>query len=181
MIASAADAASPVPGSESETASDVFDPRAFRSALGCYPTGVAVITAAAADGRRAGLTVNSFASVSLNPPLILWSLFLHSRSMPIFQEASHHCINVLSEAQGALAQHFAQPADNKFEGIAWHAGLGGAPVLEGAIAHFQCRNSDRHYAGDHVIFLGAVEQHHHTAGEPLLFSRGVFRTFPGNL
>ncbi len=174
-------AAPPEGGQPHEAGKPAFDPRDFRTALGCFPTGVSVITAAAGGGRRAGLTVNSFASVSLNPPLVLWSLFLHSPSMPVFQEATHYCINVLSEGQAELARHFARPSEDKFAGIDWHEGLGGAPVLAGTIAHFECRNSDRHYGGDHIIFLGAVERYIHRIGEPLLFARGAMRTFSGQL
>jgi len=181
MSLPATDAASPIAEGEAEAAQPAFNARDFRDALGCFPTGVTVVTAAAPDGRRAGLTVNSFASVSLNPPLVLWSLFLHSPSMPIFQEATHYCVNVLSAEQVELARHFAKHWDDKFAGINWQPGLGGAPMLEGAIAQFQCRNSDRHYGGDHVIFLGAVERYTHRSGEPLLFTRGAYRTFSGLL
>jgi flavin reductase (DIM6/NTAB) family NADH-FMN oxidoreductase RutF len=160
-----------------EAVTPPFNARDFRDALGCFPTGVTVVTAAAADGRLAGLTVNSFSSVSLNPPLVLWSLFLHSPSMPIFQEATHFCVNVLSAEQAELARHFAKHSDDKFAGINWHPGLGGAPMLEGTIAQFQCRNSDRHYGGDHVIFLGAVERYTYRSGDPLLFTCGAYRTF----
>jgi flavin reductase (DIM6/NTAB) family NADH-FMN oxidoreductase RutF len=157
----------------------VFDARDFRNALGCFCTGVTVITAAAANGQRVGLTANSFSSVSLNPPLVLWSLHLYSTSMPVFQSASHFCINVLSAEQGEIARHFAKPSEDKFEGIEWTAGLGGAPKLAHVLAQFQCRNSDRYYGGDHVIFLGAVEEYSYGHGEPLLFSRGSFGSFSG--
>jgi flavin reductase (DIM6/NTAB) family NADH-FMN oxidoreductase RutF len=155
----------------------VYDPKDFRNALGCFCTGVTVITAASSDGRRAGLTANSFSSVSLNPPLVLWNLYIHSRSMPVFQEASHFCVNVLNAGQESLARHFARHSDDKFAEVEWQPGLGGAPMLAGAIARFQCRNSQRYYGGDHVIFLGAVEEYTHGSGEPLLFSRGAFRSF----
>lgn len=177
MSLPATETASPQGEAEPEAAQPSFNARDFRDALGCFPTGVTVVTAAVPDGRRAGLTVNSFASVSLNPPLVLWSLLLHSPSMPIFQEATHFCVNVLSAEQAELARHFAKHWDDKFAGVSWHPGLGGAPMLEGTIAQFQCRNSDRHYGGDHVIFLGAVERYTYRSGEPLLFSRGVYRTF----
>jgi flavin reductase (DIM6/NTAB) family NADH-FMN oxidoreductase RutF len=154
-----------------------FDPRDFRNALGSFATGVTVITAVAPDGRRAGLTCNSFASVSLNPPLVLWSLVVHSPSMQIFQEATHFAVNILGEGQGDLAMKFARPADDKFAGVMWEPGLGGAPIINDCVGHFQCRNSYRYYGGDHVIFLGAVEFYAYTRDAPLLFSRGQFGGF----
>jgi flavin reductase (DIM6/NTAB) family NADH-FMN oxidoreductase RutF len=154
-----------------------IDPRDFRQALGCFGTGVTVITAVTADGRRAGLTANSFASVSLNPPLVLWSLVVHSPSMSIFQEASHFAINVLGSHQAALALQFARPSEDKFANVDWTPGLGGAPVLADTVAHFQCRTADRYYGGDHVIFLGAVESYAHDQREPLMCSRGTFGIF----
>ncbi len=166
------------PPSDDRKGHRVFDARDFRNALGCFCTGVTVITAAA-GGRRAGLTVNSFASVSLNPPLVLWSLHIYSPSMPVFQEASHFCINVLAADQGELARHFAKRSEDKFAGIDWEPGLGGAPKLANVLAQFQCRNSNRYYGGDHVIFLGAVEEYTYRSGEPLLFNRGAFGSFSG--
>jgi flavin reductase (DIM6/NTAB) family NADH-FMN oxidoreductase RutF len=158
-------------------ADQAFDGRDFRNALGCFGTGVTVITAATADGRRAGLTCNSFASVSLNPPLVLWSLVVHSPSMTLFQEASHFAVNVLGASQADLALRFARPAEDKFAGVFWRPGLGNAPVLADTVATFECRNAYRYYGGDHVIFLGSVEAYAYNRGEPLLFSRGTFGSF----
>ncbi|MDE2361228.1 MAG: flavin reductase family protein [Hyphomicrobiales bacterium] len=154
-----------------------IDPRDLRNALGCFGTGVAVITARAGEGRRAGLTVNSFASVSLDPPLVLWSLVAHSPSLSVFQEASHFTVNVLARSQQHLALHFARPSDDKFAAVGWTEGRGGAPVLDHVVAHFQCRNANRYYGGDHVIFLGAVESYNYTGEEALHFSRGKFGRF----
>jgi flavin reductase (DIM6/NTAB) family NADH-FMN oxidoreductase RutF len=154
-----------------------LDPRDFRNALGAFATGVTVITAALADGRRAGLTVNSFASVSLAPPLVLWSLSLHSQSLTIFQEATHFAVNVLCRHQADLALQFARPAENRFAGVSHAAGLGGAPLIEDCVARFECRNATRHYGGDHVIFLGAVERYAHDQRAPLVFNRGRFGGF----
>jgi flavin reductase (DIM6/NTAB) family NADH-FMN oxidoreductase RutF len=154
-----------------------IDPREFRTALGAFGTGVTVITACAPDGRRAALTVNSFASVSLAPPLVLWSLGLHSSSLSIFQDASHFAVNVLSEMQEDLARHFARSQPDKFAGIPWREGLGGAPLLDGTLAEFECRNAYRYYGGDHIIFLGAVEAFSSRPGAPLMFCRGAFGAF----
>jgi flavin reductase (DIM6/NTAB) family NADH-FMN oxidoreductase RutF len=175
-MASASSSPSP-PVSPGREPAATFDPRDFRNALGSFGTGVTVITAATADGRRAGLTCNSFASVSLDPPLVLWSLVVHSPSMPIFQEASHFAVNVLAVSQVDVALRFARPADDKFAGIAWEPGLGSAPLLPGVVATFQCRNSYRYYGGDHVIFMGAVETYFYNFDDPLLFSRGAFGYF----
>lgn len=177
MSLPAKDASAPEAETPASQAEAAFDAKDFRKALSCFCTGVTVITAASDDGRRAGLTVNSFSSVSLNPPLVLWNLFLHSPSMPVFQAASHFCVNVLSTEQESLAHHFARPSEDKFASVPWEPGLGGAPKIAGAIAQFECRNSERYYGGDHVIFLGAVENYIHGSGHPLLFIRGTFRPF----
>lgn len=167
-------------GNELSSDSSSIDPRDFRNALGSYATGVTVITAATPDGKQAGLTCNSFASVSLNPPLVLWSLVIYSPSMSIFQNASHFAVNVLGASQQELAMQFATRAEDKFAGVSWEPGLGDAPVLADAVATFQCRSADRYYGGDHVIFLGAVEAYAYNRAEPLLFARGNFGHFvPG--
>jgi flavin reductase (DIM6/NTAB) family NADH-FMN oxidoreductase RutF len=158
-------------------AEEAFDGRDFRNALGSFGTGVTIITAATADGRKAGLTCNSFASVSLNPPLVLWSLVVHSPSLGLFQEASHFAVNVLSASQADLALRFARPSNDKYSGLSWRPGLGLAPVLADTVASFECRNAYRYYGGDHVIFLGHVESYTYNQKEPLLFSRGKFGSF----
>lgn len=165
------------PENEYASGNSSIDPRDFRTALGSYATGVTVITASAPDGRPVGLTCNSFASVSLNPPLVLWSLVSFSPSMTIFQNASHFAVNVLGHGQQDIARQFATPAEDKFAGIGWTAGLGNAPVLNSAVATFQCRSADRYYGGDHVIFLGAVEAYAYNRAEPLLFAQGKFGQF----
>jgi flavin reductase (DIM6/NTAB) family NADH-FMN oxidoreductase RutF len=162
-----------------ELASDhsAIDPRDFRNALGTYATGVTIITAAGADGRPYGLTCNSFASVSLNPPLVLWSLVLYSASLNVFQNASHFAVNVLGASQRALADKFARSSEDKFAGVEWTPGLGNAPLLPESVANFQCRAVNRYYGGDHVIFLGAVEAYVYNRKEPLLFARGGYGRF----
>ena len=165
------------PANEFASDNSPIDPRDFRSALGTFGTGVTIVTAMSADGKPYGVTCNSFASVSLNPPLVLWSLGVYSPSMAIFQNASHFAVNVLSASQRELAMQFARRADDKFAGVAWEPGLGQAPVLAGAVATFQCRSADRYYGGDHVIFLGAVEAYAYNDTEPLLFARGGFGRF----
>src|SRR5437764_12689479 len=142
-----------------ELASDhsPIDPRDFRNALGTYPTGVTIITAIAADGKPYGLTCNSFASVSLNPPLVLWSLGIFSQGMSVFQDASHFAVNVLGASQQALASKFAKSSEDKFAGVQWTPGLGKAPILADSVATFQCRAANRYSGGDHVLLLGSVQ------------------------
>ncbi|MET3907564.1 flavin reductase (DIM6/NTAB) family NADH-FMN oxidoreductase RutF [Bradyrhizobium sp. S3.3.6] len=168
-----------VPDPANEFASDKsqIDPRDFRSALGTYGTGVTIITATAADGKPYGITCNSFASVSLNPPLVLWSLGVYSSSLSVFQNASHFTVHVLGTSQQALANKFAKPSEDKFAGVDWMPGLGNAPVLAESVANFQCRSVNRYYGGDHVIFLGAVEAYAYNAKEALLFARGTYGRF----
>lgn len=168
------------PDNELSSDNSSIDPRDFRNALSTFATGVTIITAAAADGKPVGLTCNSFASVSLNPPLVLWSLVAFSPSMGVFQNASHFAVNILGASQRDLAMQFAKPAEDKFAGVTWTRGLGEAPLLADTVASFQCRTAARYYGGDHVIFLGAVEAYAYNQAEPLLFARGGFGQFtPG--
>jgi flavin reductase (DIM6/NTAB) family NADH-FMN oxidoreductase RutF len=167
----------PDPANELASDSSPIDPRDFRSALGTFATGVTIITTAAPDGKPYGLTCNSFASVSLNPPLVLWSLVIFSSSMSVFQDASHFAVNVLGASQQALANKFAISSEDKFVGVEWTPGLGNAPLLKDSVATFQCRAANRYYGGDHVIFLGAVEAYSYNRREPLLFARGGYGRF----
>jgi flavin reductase (DIM6/NTAB) family NADH-FMN oxidoreductase RutF len=171
--------ANPDPAKEFASDSSPIDPRDFRNALGTYATGVTIVTAATPEGKPYGLTCNSFASVSLNPPLVLWSLLIYSQGMNIFQNASHFAVNVLGVSQQALATKFADSSMDRFSGVAWTSGLGGAPVLADSVANFQCRAVNRYYGGDHVIFLGAVEAYAYNRQEPLLFARGGYGRFLG--
>jgi flavin reductase (DIM6/NTAB) family NADH-FMN oxidoreductase RutF len=168
------------PANEFASDSSPIDPRDFRNALGTYATGVTIITASGSDGKPYGLTCNSFASVSLNPPLVLWSLVLYSSSLSVFQNAGHFAVNVLGASQQALANKFARSSEDKFVGVEWTPGVGNAPLLKDSVANFQCRAVNRYYGGDHVIFLGAVEAYAYNRNEPLLFARGGYGRFvPG--
>ena len=155
-----------------------FDPRDFRTALGVFATGVTVVTIAGPDGSPIGLTCNSFNSVSLSPPLVLWSLSLRSPNLSNFLQAPHFAVNVLAADQIAVARRFAQSIANKFEGVSYQPGLGGAPLLEGTAAHLECRNETRYYSGDHVIFIGHVLRYSWRDCVPLLFFQGRY-TKPG--
>jgi len=165
------------PANELASDNSAIDPRDFRNALGTYATGVTIITAIAADGKPYGLTCNSFASVSLNPPLVLWSLGMFSNGLSVFQNASHFTVNVLGASQQELANRFAKSSEDKFAGVEWTPGLGKAPVLGNCVASFQCRAANRYYGGDHIIFLGAVEAYAYNRQEPLLFARGGYGRF----
>src|SRR5580692_5061678 len=167
----------PDPASELAADHSPIDPRDFRTALGSYATGVTIITSLGSDGKPYGITCNSFASVSLNPPLVLWSIVLYSTSLNAFQNASHFTVNVLGAGQQALANKFAKSSEDKFIGVDWTPGLGGAPLLVESVANFQCRAANRYYGGDHVIFLGAVEAYSYNGKEPLLFARGGYGRF----
>jgi len=153
-----------------------IDERHFRTALGRFVTGVTVITTCTADGRLEGLTANSFAAVSLDPPLVLWSLRQSSTLMNTFQEANHFAVNVLGAGQFALSEHFAKRMPNKFHNIVHAPGLGGCPVLLGALATFECSKDANVASGDHVVFFGRVERASYSDGEPLIFSAGRYGT-----
>ena len=165
------------PANELAADNSTIDPRDFRYALGTFATGVTIVTAMSVDGKPYGVTCNSFASVSLNPPLVLWSLGMFSQGLTIFQNSSHFTVNVLGASQEVLASQFARSSGDKFAGIGWRPGLGNAPVLADVVANFQCRAANRYYGGDHVIFLGAVEAYAYNRNEPLLFARGSFGRF----
>lgn len=156
--------------SDSNPTPATLDAQAFRSALSLFATGITVITATGPDGRRVGVTANSFNSVSLSPPLVLWSLAHKSGSLQAFVDCSHFAVNVLSSEQEALARHFAQHSADKFAGIEVTQGLGGCLLLPGALAHFQCRSRSRYPEGDHSIFVGEVMQFDATpAASPLVY------------
>lgn len=150
------------------------DPRDLRHALGRFATGVTVVTTADLQGRPVGLTVNSFAAVSLDPPLVAWSLGARSRSLPAFLAAGCFAIHVLDAAQEPLSQRFAAPAEDRFAGIDRESGTAAAPLLPGCLARFECSTHKAIAAGDHVLFLGAVERFHYRDGTPLVFYAGRY-------
>ncbi|WP_374423319.1 p-hydroxyphenylacetate 3-hydroxylase reductase component [Chromobacterium sp.] len=150
------------------------DARALRRALGNFATGVTVVTAAAPDGERAGVTANSFNSVSLDPPLVLWSLDKRSASHPVFAQASHFVVHVLAADQIELSNRFARAAADKFAGLEPEAGRGGAPLLDGCAARFHCRLHQQLDGGDHWILLGLVEAFDDFGAAPLLYHQGMY-------
>ena len=150
--------------------------RDFRRTLGSFATGITVITALGRDGQPLGMTISSFNSVSLDPPLILWSLSLSSPSLEAFRNASHYAVNVLSAEQEQLSNRFASRNGNRFADVDVRAGLAGVPLIEGCCAWFECTNETQYPGGDHLIFVGHVERF--TQGEavsPLLFFDGAYR------
>jgi 3-hydroxy-9,10-secoandrosta-1,3,5(10)-triene-9,17-dione monooxygenase reductase component len=155
----------------------VDDHRAYRKALGTFATGLTVVTTLAAGGRPLGLTVNSFTSVSLEPPLVSWCLEVTALSVDAFKAAPRFAVNVLAADQEDLVQHFARRTLDKFDGIATLEGLGGVPLLEGVVARFECRTVAVHPGGDHLIFIGEVDRYVRFDGEPLVFALGRYGRF----
>jgi flavin reductase (DIM6/NTAB) family NADH-FMN oxidoreductase RutF len=158
-----------------QSATERFDRRDFRRALGQFATGVTVVTVRGKDGRNVGMTVNSFTSVSLDPPLVLWSLSRQTPSFADFAEASHFAVNILAANQHHLSRQFSTPLIDKFEGVEISPGAAGCPLLNGASAHFVCRKVRQMEGGDHVIFLGEVEEYTWRELEPLVFHSGRYR------
>ena len=149
------------------------DGRAFRRCLGQYPTGVTVITAQNGE-QTVGMAVNSFAAVSLDPPLVLWSIRRESKSAQDFLEASHFAVNILAANQVEVSQRFGAGDPERFQRTPWALGVSGAPLLSDAIAHLECKRTVVHEGGDHLILVGQVERYARFDGEPLLFSQGQY-------
>jgi flavin reductase (DIM6/NTAB) family NADH-FMN oxidoreductase RutF len=151
-----------------------FDAAHFRQALSQFATGVTVITTRLADGSFRGLTASSFNSVSLDPPLVLWSLSANSNSLPIFTGNSHYVVNVLGAGQEELAARFSRRTEDQFAGVEYELSRTGQPILKGVSAWFECHNRSRYPEGDHVIFVGEVEDCAVNPQEALIFHRGQF-------
>ena len=147
----------------------------LRTALGRFATGVTIVGCRAADGSPVGLTVNSFSTLSLQPPLILWSLRSASPNLEAFLAAPHFAVNVLAESQVELSRRFASPAVDKFAEGLWTSGLGDAPVLAGCAAVFECERVSHQTAGDHVLFIGQVLAVSEAPQTPLVFQSGHYR------
>ena len=148
--------------------------RHFRDALGAFATGVTIVTTRDPKGRDFGLTANSFNSVSLEPPMVLWSLARSARSLPAFLAATHFAVHVLAADQEALSVRFAARGADKFAGLDLERGAGKVPLLRGCSARFQCRTAFRHEGGDHVIFVGAVDSFDQSDRPALIFHGGRY-------
>lgn len=158
-----------------------FDSRAFRNVLGDFATGVTVMTASA-GGRRAAVTANSFNSLSLDPPLILWSLLKSSSSLPVFEQASHFAVNILADHQIEVSQRFSRPGEEKFSGADLREGPGGCLLLPEVSAWLVCESHSLLEGGDHWILLGRVLSFESSGRAPLLYHRGAYsvvRPHPG--
>ena len=151
-----------------------LDPKEFRTALGSFATGVTVITAVGSDGTPVGLTANSFNSVSLDPPMVLWSLSRKALSLPVFVQAQHWAVHVLAADQEPLSNRFAKSGADKFAGLDLESSLEGVPLIRGCAARFQCKTSFQHEGGDHIIFVGEVTAFDRSDHSPLVFHAGRY-------
>jgi len=151
----------------------MIDPDTFRSVLGRFASGVTVITASGTRG-DCGMTVSSFCSLSLSPPLVLMCIDHSARMYDVLQSASHFAVNVLEGSQEVLARRFSDQDIERFDGVGFHPGLSGAPILDNILAWMECRRADVFPGGDHTIFTGIVEVAGSRAGEPLLYYRGGY-------
>ena len=149
--------------------------RTLRTALGCFTTGVTVVTTCDQAGNIAGMTVNSFASVSLEPPLVLWSVDKSANSFKAFSEANYFAIHVLHAGQEAVSHTFATPRADKFSCVPHEQGLGGIPRLTDYSACFECKTRHRYDGGDHTILVGEIIHFHSRDKEPLVFYKGAYK------
>ncbi|RZL91930.1 MAG: flavin reductase [Variovorax sp.] len=151
-----------------------FDARELRQVLGSFVTGVTVITTVDAEGRAHGLTANSFSSVSLDPPLILWSQSLAAPSHPVFSTCERFAVNILADDQVDVSNRFARGGADKFASTMTEAGMGGVPLIPGCAAHLECRRVHSYPGGDHVVYIGEVERIQRYQRQPLVFGSGKY-------
>ena len=149
--------------------------RHFRDVLAQFATGVTIITARTGAGAYVGFTANSFNSVSLDPPLVVWSLARRSRSLAVFEGAERYAVNVLAHDQIDLARRFSRPHADRFETVPFRLGAAAAPLIEGAVAWLECRHHALHPAGDHMLFIGQVDGCAHQNLAPLVWHGGRYR------
>jgi len=151
-----------------------FDQRELRDVLGAYLTGVTVVTTVDSAGQLHGVTANSFSSVSLDPPLVLWSQALAAKSFPVFRDGARFVVNILAEDQIDISNRFAKAGTDKFAGVKVRMGLDGLPILDDCSAHLECVKVATYPGGDHAVFLGRVEKIHHARRKPLAFGGGRY-------
>ena len=156
------------------TAAREFDPREFRHTLGTFTTGVTIITTRDGDGLPVGITANSFNSVSLDPPMVLWSLARNARSLAAFDHAQHWAVHILSADQEPLSNRFARSGEDKFAGVPVESGIGDVPLLSNCTSRLQCRTSFKYEGGDHIIFVGEVLAFDRNDVPPLVFHAGKY-------
>jgi 3-hydroxy-9,10-secoandrosta-1,3,5(10)-triene-9,17-dione monooxygenase reductase component len=150
----------------------------FRKVMGHFATGVTVVTVRQADGNPWGLTVNSFTSVSLTPPLVLFCVSHAAGSYAAFRDAEYFAVNLLTDGQEALSRRFASRSPDRFEGVESRQGAHGAPLLAGCLGFLECRRVAAHEHGDHTVIVGEVLAAEATGGNPLLFYRGAYARLP---
>ena len=155
-------------------APSAIDPAELRRCLCSFVTGVTVITVLDDDGKPIGMTANSFNSVSLDPPLIVWSLRTNARAYPVYSTAKRFVVNILSEEQVDVSNRFAKSGPDRFDGVATTPGIGGVPMIDGCSAYLECRTEATYPGGDHLLFLGRVERIVGSARKPLAFGAGKY-------
>jgi flavin reductase (DIM6/NTAB) family NADH-FMN oxidoreductase RutF len=153
-----------------------LDPWLFRRACAQFATGITVVTVLDEHRHPHGLTVNSFTSVSLDPPLILVSIDLRNAILGHFLSSRAFAVNVLAEDQEELSRRFSSPVEGRFEGVAWKEGEGGGPLLDGVLAQLECATVRTFEAGDHTVLLGEVRRASHREGKPLVYFNSAYRT-----
>jgi len=172
-----------LPGSDTRHARATRDLvcRDFRDTLGSFATGVTVLTTLATDGKPVGLTISSFNTVSLDPPLILWSLACDSPRLAAFRHAGHYAVNVLAADQEVISNRFASRDEDRFDALAFTPGLAGVPLIQGCSAWFECSHEAHYPGGDHLIFLGRVQRFARgQTADPLIFHAGRYRRLHSN-
>jgi flavin reductase (DIM6/NTAB) family NADH-FMN oxidoreductase RutF len=153
----------------------MFDPRELRRVMGLFATGVTVLTTRDADGRPFGLTANAVTSLSLTPPLLLICIDKKAETHPHFLSSRCFAVNILAEDQEDISSHFAKSGGDKFGALRCSTNLDGIPILEGTLAHLECRIIETHEGGDHVIHIGEVQRAEIRGGRPLLYFQGKYR------
>ena len=153
-----------------------LDPRELRNAFGTFATGITVITTKGRDGNDYGLTANSFSSVSLDPPLLLWCLGKQTDCYDAFQNAEYYAVHILADTQQDLSNTFASKGADKFAGLNVERGPGDIPMLSGAVTRFVCKSAHQYPGGDHIIHVGEVMAVSSAEGKPLLFHKGKYET-----
>ena len=164
----------PAHGRDATDQRPAFDERQFRDALAQFATGVTIVCTSGPAGRYVGFTANSFNSVSLDPPLILWTIARRSGNLAAFDAAERYAVNVLAAGQVDLARRFSRPHSDRFAGVVHRLGWSHAPLIDGCVAWLECRHHARHEVGDHVIFIGEVVTVERARGSGLVFHRGRF-------
>jgi flavin reductase (DIM6/NTAB) family NADH-FMN oxidoreductase RutF len=152
-----------------------IDRNELRRVMGHFATGVTIITTVSKEGAPAGLTANAFTSVSLDPALLLVSVDRKAESWPHFEQSKVFTVNILSDDQETLSRKFAVSGGDKFQGVAYHMGANGVPILEGVLAYLECKLWATYDGGDHTLFLGLIDQAEAREAKPLLFYRGGYR------